>query len=53
MAPDRSNPLLVSNTEGRGTSPRWSPDGKTLYFSNCVEKDYGADCEILASRLSP
>jgi TolB protein len=53
MTADGTNPHLIANTEGRGTAPRWSPDGKTIYFSNCVEKDYGTDCEILASRLNP
>jgi TolB protein len=51
MDADGANPRLVANTEGRGTAPRWSPDGKTIYFTNCVEKDYGTDCEILATRL--
>jgi len=51
MDADGANPRLVANTEGRGTAPRWSPDGKTIYFTNCVAKDYGADCEILAARL--
>jgi TolB protein len=53
MNGDGTSPRLVANTEGRATAPRWSPDGKLLYFTNCVEKDYGADCEILSARLSP
>ncbi len=51
MDADGANPRLVANTEGRGTALRWSPDGKTIYFTNCLAKDYGADCEILAARL--
>ena len=51
MDADGANPRLIANTEGRGTAPRWSPDGKTIYFTNCVAKDYGADCEVLAARL--
>src|SRR5438105_875281 len=50
MGADGANVRLVANTEGRGTAPRWSPDGKTIYFTNCVEKDYGTDCEILMVR---
>jgi len=23
-----------------------------IYYTNCVEKDYGADCEILVARLT-
>jgi len=51
MDADGANPRLVANTEGRGTAPRWSPDGKAIYFTNCVAKDYGADCEILMASL--
>ena len=51
MNADGGNPRLVANTEGRATAPRWSPDGKVIYFPNCVEKDYGTDCEILTARL--
>src|SRR6476661_5201522 len=53
MDADGANPHLIANTEGRGTAPRWSPDGKTIYFTNCVEKDYGTDCEILMARSEP
>ena len=51
--PDGTDVRLVANTEGRGTAPRWSPDGKVIYFTNCVAKDYAADCDILAERLIP
>jgi TolB protein len=53
MDADGGNPQLLANTEGRATAPRWAPDGKTIYFPNCIEKDYGTDCEILAARLNP
>jgi TolB protein len=53
MDADGANVRLVANTEGRGTAPRWSPDGKTIYFTNCVEKDYGTDCEIFMVRSEP
>src|SRR5215469_10657944 len=49
---DGSNPRLIANTEGRATAPRWSREGKTIYFTNCVEKDYGTDCEILTGQLN-
>jgi Tol biopolymer transport system component len=49
MDADGGNVRLIANTEGRGTAPRWSPDGKRIYFTNCVEKDY----EILMVRSEP
>ena len=53
MDADGANPRLVANTEGRGTAPRWSTDGKVIYFTNCVAKDYGSDCEVLMAHLEP
>jgi TolB protein len=53
MDADGANVRLIANTEGRGTAPRWSPDGKTIYFTNCVEKDYGTDCEIFKASSEP
>jgi TolB protein len=53
METDGANVRLIANTEGRGTAPRWSPDGKTIYFTNCVEKDYGTDCEIFMASSEP
>ena len=46
MDADGDNVCLIANTEGRGTAPRWSPNGKKIYLPNCVEKDYGTDGEI-------
>jgi hypothetical protein len=28
-------------------------NGKMIYFTNCVEKDYGTDCEIFMAARSP
>jgi TolB protein len=53
MDANGANVRLIANTEGRGTAPRWSRDAKMIYFTNCVEKDYGTDCEILVARSEP
>jgi TolB protein len=53
MDADGANVRLIANTEGRATAPRWSPDGKIIYFTNCAEKDYGTDCEILIASSEP
>jgi TolB protein len=53
MDVDGANVHLIANTEGRATAPRWSPDGKTIYFPNCVNNDYGTDCEIFMASSEP
>jgi TolB protein len=53
MDADGSNVRLLANTEGRATEPRWSPDGKTIYFTNCMKKDFGVDCQIMAAPVAP
>ena len=42
MDADGINVRLIANTKGRGTAPRWSPDGKKIDFTNCVEKEWTA-----------
>jgi TolB protein len=32
MDADGGNVRLIANTNGSGTAPRWSPDGKKLVF---------------------
>jgi hypothetical protein len=48
---ERSHAVVDNTTACGRPVPRWSPDGTTLYFTNCVAKDYGTDCEILVSSL--
>ena len=50
MNADGSNVRLLANTEGRGTAPKWAPDGKTIYFTNCWKPDYRSACEITRRR---
>jgi Tol biopolymer transport system component len=47
---DGSDVQLVANTEGRAAAPKWSPDGTTIYFTNCVSLDFGRGCEILVAK---
>jgi len=36
----------VALTTGRATAPKWSPDGRMLYFPICRRVDEGFDCNI-------
>ena len=40
----------LSQHKRDGTAPRSSPDGRTIYFTSCVEEDHGTDYEILMVR---
>ena len=51
MKADGSDVRLVANTEGRATVPRWSPDGKSIYFTNCKKADFGVDCQVMVAVL--
>ncbi|HLV96147.1 MAG TPA: hypothetical protein VKS44_13220 [Candidatus Acidoferrales bacterium] len=51
MNRDGSNVRLVANTEGRATEPRWSPDGKSIYFTDCKAVDWGYDGEIFVTQM--
>jgi TolB protein len=53
MDADGGNVRLVANTEGRATSPKWAPDGKTIYFTNCMKVDLGAGCEVMMAQSAP
>ena len=50
MNADGTEPYLLANTEGRATEPRWSTDGKMIYFTNCKKVDFGVDCQVMAAR---
>lgn len=49
MRPEGSDVRLVANTEGRATAPHRSPDGKTIYFTNCQNADFGTNCEVMTA----
>jgi TolB protein len=51
MNPDGSAVQKVANTEGRATAPKWSKDGKTIYFPICKKVDFSFDCQIYAAKL--
>ena len=52
MDADGNNVQLVANTEGRATAPKWAPDGKTIYFTNCWKTGLSAACEICRRRCT-
>ena len=49
MNADGGNVKLVANTEGRATAPKWSSDGKLIYFTNCWRTGLASACEILVA----
>jgi Tol biopolymer transport system component len=51
MNADGTGPRLLANTEGRATEPRWAPDGKTIYFTDCRKVDFGVDCQVMAAAV--
>ncbi len=53
MNADGSDVHLVANTEGRATAPKWSPDGKSIYFPLSRKVDYGSDCQIFVAPANP
>lgn len=53
MNSDGSNVVLVANTEGRATEPRWSRDGGQIIFPICKNVDFGHDCQIYVAPAPP
>ena len=53
MNADGSQVQLVANTEGRATAPKWSRDGKSIYFPLSRKVDYGSDCQIFVAPVPP
>jgi TolB protein len=51
MKADGTEVRLLANTEGRATEPRWAPDGKTVYFTDCKKVDFGVDCQVMAASV--
>jgi TolB protein len=51
MNPDGSALQKVAATEGRATAPKWSKDGRTIYFTNCFKVDFAFDCQVYAARF--
>jgi Tol biopolymer transport system component len=38
--------------EGRATAPKWTPDGKSIFYTDCRKVDFGIDCQIYAAKLN-
>ncbi|MGH7647894.1 MAG: TolB family protein [Gemmatimonadaceae bacterium] len=49
MRADGTHIQLVAQTTGRGTTPKWSRDGSTIYFTICQIIGGGGDCEIYSA----
>ena len=48
MDADGSNVRLLANTEGRGTAPKWSANGRTVYFTICRRSQDYQGCDIFS-----
>ena len=48
MDKNGNNISLIANTTGRGTAPKWSPDGRYIYMTNCAKSGSGTDCNIFS-----
>lgn len=49
MNSDGSGVQLVADTPGRGTAPRWSPDGSEIFFTVRQRDSAGPHCEIYSN----
>ena len=37
---------LLAATEGRGTAPKWGPDGRRVYFTVCRDSQEHKGCDV-------
>lgn len=49
MRIDGSGVERVIPSTGRGTAPKWTRDGRSIYFSICRKEDAGYGCEIFSA----
>ncbi len=52
MDKDGNHVSLIANTTGRATAPKWSPDGRYIYMTNCVQVGSGFDCNLYMVNVS-
>ncbi len=52
MDKNGNNISLIANTTGRATAPKWSPDGKFIYMTNCTKSGSGTECNIYSISVS-
>jgi TolB protein len=49
--PDGSNLRLLAATEGRGTSPKWTADGRMIFFTICRDSQERRGCDIYLAEV--